>query len=212
VSTTLPNNPAARLLSLYSAGRQSDLPSKKSQKVWAELLDVPENDLPLLLKRIGQVAGLAQDVKEKTSRLKGLKPENLITWIPKTLGPFRNFNLDNQFQHFLTPVDENVMSLLQICSDALDNQLPEPTINREQLKELRNQIADFVSSISNLALPDQAKEFLLKHAAIIDNALIDYQLQGFDALTAGLERAIGHSALNRRSIHEWEAVSPSPFK
>lgn len=182
-----------------------------AKKVWAELLDVPENDLPLLLKRIGQVAGLAHDVREKVQLLDGLNPDDLITWIPKILRPFVQFNLDGQFQHFIAPVDENVFSLLRICSGALGKQLPEPTINREKLRDLRNQIADFVAEIAGSSLPDTARTFLLRHAQIIDDALINYQLQGFPALQSGLEQCIGHSVLNRESITKWKEASPEPF-
>jgi hypothetical protein len=76
--TPMPNNPAARLLALYRAGAAGQRPSQKAHTIWAELLDVPESDLPLLLRRIGQVAGLAHEVREKTRRLQGLNPDNLI--------------------------------------------------------------------------------------------------------------------------------------
>ncbi len=203
----MPNNPAERLLSLYRAGKAGDRPGKIAKVVWAELLDVPEADLPLLLKKIGQVAGIAHDVREQVRRLKGLNPENLITWIPKTLGPFEAFNLGSHFNHFLGPVDENVLSLLQICADALSQQLPEPNVNREQLKELRSQLAEFVTSLSQLNLPDEPKAFLLKHVAIIDNALIDYQLQGFESLTAGLER--GNGVITEIKAGGWHAAHHS---
>jgi hypothetical protein len=211
VGTAMPNNPAERLLSLYRAGSQGNRAAEPAKKVWAELLEVPENDLPLLLKRIGQVAGIAHDVREQVRRLKGLNPENLITWIPRTLAPFKAYNLDGQFAQFLQPVDENVKSLLQICSDALSQQLPEPEVNREQLQELRTQLAEFVTSLSQMSLPEEPRAFLLKHVAILDNALIDYQLQGFESLTNGLERVIGHAVMNAKKIEEWKEKSPQPF-
>ncbi|MGN6627768.1 MAG: hypothetical protein ACTHLN_14205 [Tepidisphaeraceae bacterium] len=212
MSETFPNNPAERLLGLYQTAISQNLGTMVAKTVWAQLLDVPENDLPLLLKKIGQVAGLAHDVREQVKELKGLNPANLVTWIPKLLQPFKAYNLDSHFIHFLKPIDENVVSLLQICSDALSEQTPEPTVNRQQLKKLRGDLAEFVKSLSNINLPDDARAFLMKHVAIIDNALIDYQLQGFDSLTAGLERIVGHAVLNRKKIDKWSQESPEPFR
>ncbi len=61
-------------------------------------------------------------------------------------------------------------------------------------------------------MPEEARAFLMKQVEILDNALINYQLQGFGAITAGFERLVGHAVLNQDAVKRWKQDSPEPFK
>jgi hypothetical protein len=121
----VPNNPAGRFLRIAEAMRDPARRGKSSRDQWADLLGTANNDYPTLMRRISDVATLAQAVNIAAQKLDSLDPRHLVGWFPKFFQPWDTFNFGVGFEHFAAPLDETLIALLNITSDLLSRQRPE---------------------------------------------------------------------------------------
>lgn len=164
--------------------------------MWADLLGVKSDDYPGLMRRIGDVATMAQAASVAAQKLDMIDPRHLVGWVPKFFQPWQNFNLGATFELFAGPVDDTVISLLNITSDLLARQRPEPTVAEEQLAQIERDVAALATEIADSELEASFKDYLLRYLQIIASAIADYRIKGFEALRAGLEQTVGALVLS----------------
>lgn len=202
------DNPAGRLIDIIEACRRESKQNNEALPGWARVLGINPNNIPRVLSSIADVGGLATKVDTSIRSIDGLNHSRYVAWIPKFLTPWRNFQVGSGMTYFIQPVDDSMMGLLGVCDDMLRIHRPEPTVSDEQLKSLLALVRELATAISESDLPANLKEFLFKYVEIIDAAISDYRVRGYEGFKSGLERAIGLSIVEREKFEAVVSTTP----
>jgi len=97
------------------------------------------------------------------------------------------------------------MSLIAICEDRISGYGNDKWISNDKYNQLladRRKLAADLAAASGDSIPVALRQYLMRHIELIEAALCDYRVIGFDALQHGIEQSIGAVACNRSMANE----------
>lgn len=205
------NNPAGRLHEIFRAmlGVSKDRLQKPAYEVFREILCSTEHRADVVLPRIARVLELPSIVAHRIEKIDRASRQQFLSWTPTVIAAFNTQNFTAPFKTFVAPIDDNTMSLLAFCDQALSSHAPEPTVSQETLDRMRADLQVFFGEVRSADLDEQLREYVLHYIDLIDRALIDYRIMGFDAITHGIAQAGGVLFTQKASA---EQVMKTPLK
>lgn len=189
------NNPAGRLHSLLLEG-QAQNKTAKAEDVWANILDVPENDKNLLLRRVGHVLTLPSQVKEAMSHIDNINHDLYLKWLPRAETSFSILNFQIQWKQFIDRFDPEIMHGIEICADRLARERPEKIADAEQLEKLLCKVNELLEELESTELDTKLWFYIYDNLMRVKEAIEEYGICGIKPLEAAFERAVGNSVLN----------------
>ena len=188
------NNPAGRLHSLLIQGK-AQTPNVHASEVWAELLNVPEDDKSLLLRRVGQVMTLPSSVKEAMSHIDDLNHDIYLKWLPRVETSFSVLNFQIQWKQFIDRFDAEIMYGIEICADRLARERPEKTVDENQLELLLEKVNELLEELESTEMDNKLWFYLYDNLVRVKEGIEEYKVCGIKPLEASFERAVGNTVL-----------------
>jgi len=186
------NNPASRLHALLSNAKigGEKYRGKPATEGWAMLLNVPTENQPLMLKRLGGVMELPLAIKTRIENLPDVDHKLFLRWLPKVEEAFRANHLAGGFHGFIDKIDETTLYGIEHCAALLSNRDPEAEIASEELEAIRLQVEEMINEMKDAEIDQALKNFLLRHLFAIRNAIDEYQVFGSKPLVTAFGEAI----------------------
>lgn len=196
-----PNNPAGRLHALLLEGQK--LPREKPAfENWMELLEVPEGDSGLLLRRIGYVMTLPSAVETEMSHVDDLDHGIYLKWLPRVVATFGILNFQLQWKQFIERFDGEIMYGLEICSDRLSREVPEKKADAKLMSTLLKKVNDMLTEVDAQGHTGSTWIFIRDHLVQIKEAIEDYKIRGIKPLEVAFENAVGAVVLKPELYEE----------
>jgi hypothetical protein len=195
------DNPARRLFTILSEARGKH-DNSKTRDVWAEVLGAPKEDGAELLRKIAALMTLYADTRRAIENAKGVDASLLLERFPNVEGAFYAFQLDSNWGNFKGRLDDTTMYSLRVCAHEMARFAPDPEVDRDAMKSLREEISSLRGTVRGSNLSQEMKDFVLRHLDEVIAALDDYRLTGLGGLMAAVERAAGALHLRRNALHE----------
>lgn len=189
------DNPAARLLSILSAGK-TIAATDPCGRSWAKLLETPEGDRALLVSRIGKLMGLPQDVIDQTKELYPNQQPTWQHWSNQVNKAFSTQNLNGQWQTFVQHIDDHTIRYLAMSADLLEAKSSIKQLDPSRITEIRETINDLISSVIQSDAEVSLKKYITHHLRLILNAIDEYKITGALPILDAVESTIGHAFLD----------------
>jgi hypothetical protein len=190
-----PNNPASRLLRIVRDG-QKQSKTQTAAESWASVLEVPLEDKPLLLSRVGHVMALPEAIRSELEQVENINHALHLKWLPSVETSFSIHNLNMQWKQFIDRFNPETIYGLEVCGDVLSRNRPEKTVDHDSARGLLNDIRDLITELAEIQLPEDLHSFLYEHLKIVKDALEEYKIKGMKPLEAEVERLTGAVARN----------------
>jgi hypothetical protein len=186
------NNPAARLHELLHKAKQGGdkYRGKPSTESWSMLLNVPNDNQALMLKRLGGIMELPSVIKGRIENLADVEHDLYLRWLPKVEEAFRANHLAGGFHAFIDKVDDTTLLGIEHCAAILSRRDPDPEIKSEELESLRQQVEDLIKETTEAEIEPDLRKFVLKHLFAIRNAIDEYQIFGSKPLVTAFGEAV----------------------
>ncbi len=184
------NNPAARFHALLKKG-QSKGKEEQCVNVWRELLQVPGNDTPLLLRRIGYVWELPRLIQDEIRELPDVNHDIYLKWLPRVNASITLVNFQNPWKTFIDRFDAEILYGIEICADALSRNRPEKTLSDSTLKDLSEKLSALLEEFSAQDFPASIAKFIRQRLEEIHSALEEYPYRGSSPLESVVENTFG---------------------
>ncbi len=188
------NNPAGRLHSLLLEGKKQST-NVQASVVWAKLLNVPEDDKSLLLRRVGHVLTLPSNIKEAMSHIEDLNHEVYLKWLPRVETSFSVLNFQIQWKQFIDRFDAEIMYGIEICADRLSREQPEKTADSEKLDKLLDKVNELLEELESSEMDNNLWFYIYDNLQRVKEAIEEYSICGIKPLEAAFERAVGNTVL-----------------
>ncbi len=194
------NNPAGRLHEILRAMLgQNKNPQQSAYDGFRQILCPTELRADVVVPRIVRVLELPSIVKLKIEAIPDILQGQYISWIPPVQQHFNTRNFDQNFDYFVAKVDTNMLSLVAFCDQLLSSHAPEPTVAQATIDRMRAYLEVFAREVRDAELDEHLREYLLHYIDLIDRALIDYRIMGFEAINEGIVQAGGMLATQKAS-------------
>lgn len=193
------DNPAARLLSILERGQQI-ADSKSCRDAWSELLDVNTGEHAVLMGRIGRVMALSTDIIERLENIGGVKVDRYMHWVKPLENAFIKNNLNGPWKDFKGQLNAHVINYLSMTSDLLSHKCPEPIIKESHLDSILNSARKMIDDVRLSDLPEDIKEFMIKHLYKVCLAVEEYIIRGSESVSSVVESAFGYGVLHGQSV------------
>lgn len=189
------NNPAERLLRLLKAAKKKPR-NNKIGNTWMELLEVPDNDRSLLLRRLGQVFELPATIKAQIELLEDIDHSTYLKWSPAVEKAFSVMNLDASVDNFTNCYDNMALYGLEVCSEILSRLRPEEVLDEDQLKKLHEDIQGLMEEVLESDIDENLKRYMFEHLQTVALAIQEYRIRGSRPLQKAVEATLGSLAMN----------------
>lgn len=194
------NNPAGRLHEILRAmlNHKKDA-QQTAYEAFRTILCPTDHRADVVVPRIVRVLELPTIVKRKIEAIQDINQGQYISWIPPVEKHFSTRNFDQKFEYFVAKVDTNILSLVAFCDQLLSSHAPEPTVAQATIDRMRADLEVFAREVRDAELDEHLREYLLHYIDLIDRALIDYRIMGFEAIKDGIVQAGGMLATQKAS-------------
>lgn len=198
---TVNNNPAGRLHTLLQLGKVKE-GNRQIGDVWSEILNVPNQDNSLLLRRLGQVMTLPSSIKQAMAFVEGVDHNIYLRWLSAVEAAFKELNFNHGWSRFINQINGEVMLGIEICSDQLSRFRPEKTIDENQLEELLKKVNDLLAQLESTDLKPDSWFFIYDNLTRVKEAIETYKIMGIKPLEVVVEQTIGEVNLNPEKYYE----------
>ena len=185
------NNPAGRLGSILKAANSMNDKSVAAKVAWAEILETALDNIPLLLRRLGQVMELPEVVRQQIMRQKDIDQEVYLKWLPKVQRAFGNTNLKAPLSTFTDPIDEAALDGLDFCADLLSRKMPEKILDKGVLKSIYDDTNKLMEDIVGSDIDKDLKIFMLEKLDQVISAIKEYKIKGANPVEKVVESTYG---------------------
>lgn len=196
----LPDNPAARLLSIYKKAINIEAkPEEASGKVWARVLNVsyaPADFFPIY----AQLFTLTEEAFNKVIHFYPNQASTHQRWRNHLNGVFEKCS---PYHHAWKDVkaqlrSENSGEMLQIASDGLSHYVKATTVSELSLDELKNEFIELKQLIiGNVEFSQHLKNYLINELSKILYNLDHYDLYGSAQIENSIYNIYSNAELNR---------------
>jgi len=185
------NNPAGRLVTILRKAKSMKNQSSPAKQVWPEILESKPKDIPVLLKRLGQLLELPYDIRNQILQFDDIDQKIYLKWLPKVQKSFSALNLDGPFKNFIAHIDEAALDGLDFCSDLLSRRSPERILDQEELNNIYSEAEELRVEIFESSIENELKLFLTQKLDEILHAIKEHNIKGAQPIENAVESTIG---------------------
>ena len=214
-------NSAERLYNILSKAKETAITPMNSMVGWAMLFEIeligqdselvvnPKEQHPIIfhhnvqmevLHRLFEVNQLVSEIEEKIKRVQEIKYDLYLkpySRIRRTVSPTR---LTDNFASILSEISDSDMTIIQFCSQELNKNFPEKSVDESLLKELLTEIQDLYEKIKESEIEFKLKNILLDLLETMRQALHEYRIRGSERLGEAIQRLVGIYSLNKENM------------
>lgn len=201
-------NPAGRLHEILSDAKRM---SGSALAIWKEVFgieissDEARNPLDAelevqieVISRVLQLQKLIEDTEESLHRIESLSEKyfrpfvRIHPLIKQSLG-----HMNTDLTSTLAQITEGDMTILEFCSEKLNERHAEPVVNDEELQEILQEVNSLFDEVRDAAIDPELKSFVLDGLEAIRRGINEYRIRGPERLKEALGEVIGSLAVNR---------------
>jgi len=201
-------NPAGRLHQILSRAQTTINTSGQrgeAGNLWAAVFEIPVSGVPLagpavreVISRILQLDKLIAETEASLMEIEGLpdryfRPFARIRNIPlQSLGA-----LNTDISGTIRSITEGDMTVLEFCSERLEERHTESVVNEEELTEILQEVSTLFDDVRQSNLDSELQTFILDGLESIRRGIFEYRIRGPQRLKEVLAEIIGSLAMNR---------------
>lgn len=206
-------NPAGRLHAILSRAlehtqRSSDIPSIE---LWSFVFDIPlkrggKGPLPAdavreVISRLLQLAQLIEETEESLRKIEDLperyfRPFGRIRILPEQ-------SLASLSSNLLGPmraITEGDMTVLEFCSERLENQHSEPVISEDELQAILGEVNQLFDEIKSAQIDAELQTFILDGLESIRRGIYEFRIRGPERLKETIGEIVGNLYVNYKTV------------
>lgn len=193
-------NPAKRLHQILAgAGNQPHAHQPFRHYLAALLGGTPSNDLEMFRKLLG-LYDLVALTDHRLSNMKHLKRATFAGCIKPIITTLQGMQLDVQAQNITNQLGGGPLLILDLASDALDQEQPEFELRKADLDNLYADAERFEGRIRDADLAPELQTLLLDCLVRIKAALKNYMLAGLEGIDRAVKEAYGTGLVERATV------------
>jgi hypothetical protein len=196
-------NPAGRLHLILSSAfeRSKPNPNISASVLWSLVFEIaqdPDYEIEVITKLL-QLRLLIKETEESLRSIEGLtekyfRPFDRIRPIAdRSLTSLSGINA----QSVISGITEGDMTVLEFCSEKLDERHAEPVINEAELQEILLEVNSLFDEVAGAQIDAELKSFVLDSLEAIRRGINEYRIRGPKRLKEALADVIGNLAVNR---------------
>lgn len=200
------DNPAGRLLYILKEGKKLSQQST-GKNAWANLLDVDEKNLSLLMSRLGKVMELPDQIIQQVKEHYPNQGETHKHWSAKVNTAFTTQNLNGSWTEFTKHIDSHTIDYLSMSVDLLDMKTNTKIISDEQLSKTHESINNILFEILESDINEDFKKYIVHYLRKILTSIEEYKISGAVPIIESIESTLGHAFIDqnyRSSLQESE--------
>jgi len=190
------DNPAERLLTLIRTCKEYPI-EQSCLNTWHKVLKT-ENNLPLLMSRLGKVMELPQiTVQALQDNFPGRTP-TWRHWSTQINNAFMQQNFQSQWNSFIGHIDEHSVNYLQMSSDLLQSKSTTTLLENSELDAIRKQLLDIYEQTLVAEIDTEVKAYLLRYFRKLISCIEEYTLIGALPILEAIESMCGHTLVDKK--------------
>jgi hypothetical protein len=184
-------NPAKRLHAILAAAGDKNYQNKEFRKYLAETLGGDAtNDLDMFRNLLG-IYDLVALTDRRIATMQHHKRQTYATCIRPVVTVLQHMQLNTAAHRLPEQLQSGPLHILDLASDALDQEQPEFLIEQNELDALYSDADKLEESIKSADLPLELQTLLLDSINRIKAALKNYKLSGLEGLDRAIREAYG---------------------
>ena len=184
-------NPAKRLHAILSGAGAVEYRNKHFRQYLAAVLGGDEkNDLEMFRKLLG-IYDLVALTERRLATMKHHKRETYASCISPIVKILQHTQLNNAANHITQQLGNGPLHILDLASDALDQEQPEFRIEQAELDALYSEAEKLEEQITSADLPVELRTLLLDCINRIKTAIRNYNLGGAEGIDRAIKEAYG---------------------
>jgi len=193
------NNAAGRLLAILTEGKEAN-PNANCRTVWAQILNVEEDNSFVLIGRIGKVFSLVDNISTELSKIDNVDVSRYMSWTRYLESAFSSCNLSSNWNEFVKHLNEPIFDYLHMSSGMLSTNRPQPVLPRSELDGIYNGAKDLTKEIIESDLPNHIKQYFVEQLRKITIAIEEYKITGASEVVDIVEATFGKAVLYKDFI------------
>lgn len=200
------SNPAGRLHKILSSA-QATLTQTGTEStalnVWARVFEVAEQEAHELPTHVSVISGLLQLrrlIEETVDRLREIEglPERYFRPFERIRAvPTQSLTaLTSDIAGTIRTITEGDMTVLEFCSERLEERHAEPIIDENELSEILQDVSSLFEQVTTSSLDSELTTFILDGLESIRRGIFEYKIRGPQRLKEVLAEIIGNLAMN----------------
>ena len=204
------SNPAGRLWALLDEGLR--LPDKQPvEEGWSQLLDVGSGGRGLVLRRLGQVWSMPDQIRSLIGELADdIDTSLLLAPLPTIEQALMVPLTGNRWGSVKSALNDTVMSELRFCAEVMHRASPEQEVDDEQVAKLVDEVRALIDVVLAADLPGDLKAVLVHRLREVEETLLQVRVSGVDAIRYAVEATFGAEVLWFQSAEGNERASATP--
>lgn len=191
----VPGDPALRLHNILVAAKHSKHGGDTLLTGWARFfgLGPNENGESEALRQLSLVRQLVPEIERRMGDIDDLghRREKFLGWRGNVKKVLYERNLAQTYGSLIGQLDDNALTLLDVCSREISRSGCISDISNEELSWILNECGHLVSAVNAADLDPRVRELIMYHIDIIERAVMDCRIIGAKALRKGLEQGTG---------------------
>lgn len=204
-------NPAGRLHKILTKAKQS---GGSPFGVWSRVFELQDYKEKArnpdeatweanieVTSRILQVKQLIDDTEESLRRIEGLSEKYFRPF--QRIRPLIFQSLQNLNSGDLGPtmnqITEGDMTVLEFCSEKLEELHAEPVVNEDELKEILQDVNALFNEVRSAAIDPELKSFVLDGLETIRRGLNEFRIRGPERLKETIADVLANYMVNQRT-------------
>ena len=186
------NNPAGRLLTLINSGRPQQYKKETTRKVWSILLNVEEDDTQKLLKRIGYISSIPDNIEKQIKSIESLNHKVYLKYLPRVKNLLNgNLNYQSTWNTFIDNFAQPIIDNLEVCSEILSRERPEKVIENQYLDIVISDIEELLELAKSDKSSSQVNDFVTRSLLNLKNSIEEYSILGSVPIEKEIQTTIG---------------------
>lgn len=202
------SNPAGRLHKILSEVARKNGDGIRIGDVWASALGCSANDQAEITRRLVEVYGLCEEVKNLIKFNPDLNHDLYLASFPKIERAILPAHLGQQWKNIRPNLDGEVLARLQFCTEALQNYYAEESIADDELTEIKELVHSLSNVVVDSAIPAELKLALLEELDRIRKAIELVKIKGAKGVKEALQGLVGAVVANQDGLHDLKISEP----
>lgn len=182
-------NPAGRLYKILSMIKTMP-DNMRALDAWAKVIGCDKSDMEVTLAVV-EAYELSQEVQSLIIMHESINEELYLKSFTQLEKVFFPLNLSLSIQSIKTQLNEELLTRLQFCAEALSHTYSEQEISNGVLKKLTEMATNLGVSISQAVMPEQIKLELLKETDKVKRSIAFYPIRGAKGLKESSHSLLG---------------------
>lgn len=205
------NNPAARLHRIISRAKEFTLgPGSKGEagNLWAGVFDLPPSTVPVsgpvlqeVISRLLQLDKLITETETSLRRIEGLPEKYFLPFERIRKIPERSLiNLNSDIRDTIRNVTAVDMTVLDFCSDKLEEQHAEIVISEDELQAILQEVNALFDQVKSAEMDESLQTFILDGLESIRRGIYEFRIRGSERIKETVGEIVGSLYVNYKTV------------